>query len=153
MDITVGEFVKLLWDKFPVKKTVSTDANNNLKDELAILKYGHIAGWLEDQDEVYSTSFLDKRTAARIIHQFMKIELCIPDLEEIKAAEILQDLYTCRVCANHIAQVYLRNIMYKEEVLINGQQICIFNSSRMVMKDEVENILKQLSYIYEKLST
>ena len=35
----------------------------------------------------------------------------IKDLDNIDPAEILRDLYDCRVCVNHIAQIYLRGIM------------------------------------------
>lgn len=80
--------------------------------------YGRQKGWLEDEDERFSQSYITRRAAARIIHQFMKIELKIPDLSDISAAEVLTDLYTCRTCANHIAQVFVRGLMEGEE--ING---------------------------------
>ena len=76
MNITIKDFVILL----------------SQKD----LAYGHVHGWLEDQDERFCDNLLDRRTAARIFHRYMKIELGVPDLEDISAANVLADLYTCR---------------------------------------------------------
>ena len=44
----------------------------------------------------------------------------ISDLQDISKADELRDLYDCRVCANHIAQVYLRDIMSAKELSVNG---------------------------------
>jgi hypothetical protein len=56
------------------------------------------------------TQPLYKKTAARIIHIFMKDVLDLPDLDWQGAAN-LRDIYECRVCANAIAQVYERGII------------------------------------------
>ena len=39
---------------------------------------------------------------------------------DINKASCLRDLYDCRVCANHIAQVYLRGIMDASDIRRGG---------------------------------
>ena len=126
MDITIKVFVFLL----------------SQKD----LSYGHVKGWLEDQDERFGNNLLDRRSAARIIHRYMKIELGIPDLEDISAANVLADLYTCRTCVNHIAQVYLRGIMEAQVVERDGVKYKIFNHLDEISLDESTNCLKRLFF-------
>ena len=149
--ITVQDFVRLLWEKFDQTRssaTVSPSADIN-----TILHYGHLQGWLEDWDEHDSQRFVDKKAAARIIHQFMKIELKIPDIEDKETyskAEELRDLYLCRACANHIAHVYVRGIMEAEFIEANGQEALIFNGSRTITCKEAEEIIIQLkNYLYK----
>lgn len=125
-EITVGEFVEMLWTECGADSECmagtecggaapgeGSDASLTLGE---LLRYGHFRGWLEDSDERHPESMLNRQTAARIIHQFMVVELHVPDIADISAAEKIRDLYTCRVCANHIAQVYLRGIMGAQEI-------------------------------------
>ncbi len=56
------------------------------------------------------TQPLNKKTAARICHIFMKGVLNLSDVDWQEAAK-LRDIYECRVCANAIAQVYERGII------------------------------------------
>lgn len=132
---TIENFVLTLWNKCGYK-TIDE------KDLPHLLLYGHKRGWLEDSDEINPQNFLDRRTAARIIHQFMKIEMHIPDEKNISKAEILKDLYTCRVCANHIAQVVVKNIM--QPVLSPDGQTYIFDSLAPVTKKEQQSIINRL---------
>ena len=118
MNITIKDFVNLL----------------SQKD----LAYGHSRGWLEDQDERFCDNLLDRRTAARIIHRYMKIELRVPDLTDISAANVLADLYTCRACVNDVAQVFLRGIMQARQVERDGKIIEIFDMGGLVIKEDAE---------------
>ena len=102
------------------------------------LAYGHVHGWLEDQDERFGDNYLDRRTAARIIHRYMKIELGVPDLPDISAANVLADLYTCRSCVNDVAQVFLRGIMQSQEVERDGELFEIFDMMGEVSQYEAE---------------
>lgn len=52
-----------------------------------------------------------RKDAARILHLYLKKISHIKDEENISKASVLKDLYDCRVCADHIAQVYLKGIM------------------------------------------
>lgn len=53
---------------------------------------------------------IKRRTAAGIIHH-MLLRTGEADEEHTEAALRLKDLYTCRTCVNHIAQVYAKGIM------------------------------------------
>ena len=144
---TINNFVLSLWNRCGYKTI-----DENLLPHL--LLYGHKRGWLEYADETNPHKPLDRRTAARIIHQFMKIEMHIPDETDISQAENLKDLYTCRVCANHIAQVVVKKIM--QPVLAPDEKTYIFDSLAIVTKQEQEPIIKKIrkalfinSFLYE----
>lgn len=144
---TINNFVLSLWNRCGYKTI-----DENLLPHL--LLYGHKRGWLEDSDETNPHKLLDRRTAARIVHQFMKIEMHIPDETDISQAENLKDLYTCRVCANHIAQVVVKKIM--QPVLAPDEKTYIFDSLAIVTKQEQEQIIKKIrktlfinSFLYE----
>ena len=124
MNITIKHFVNLL----------------SQKD----LSYGHAHGWLEDQDERFCENNLNRQTAARIIHQFMKIELGVPDIEDISPANVLIDLYNCHTCVNHIAQVYLRGIIKEQTIVHDGKEYKVFNHLEEMTKEEAEEGLGAL---------
>lgn len=124
--VTIETFIKIL----------SNDKSPDL------LNKAHIAGWIEDQDERFPDSPVDKRTAARIIHNYMIKVLGISDLTDISGAEVLKDLYTCHACVNHVAQVYLRGIMSAEEVEVNGETAVIFNMTRQLEENEITEICR-----------
>lgn len=75
------------------------------------MHYAYHAGWLEDMDTVGKDEPLLKKNAARIIHEFMRLELQEPDIDNISCASKLRDLYDCRVCTKHVMQVYAKGIM------------------------------------------
>lgn len=72
---------------------------------------GQERGWLEYEDELFCNDQITRKQMARIIHMFLLKEKGISDIPDISRAEVLRDLYDCRVCAGHVAQVYLRGIM------------------------------------------
>lgn len=135
---TIHQFITSLWTHF--------FADNPLP-EGALLRYAHTRGWLEDQDERFCNNTLNRQTAARIIHQFMRIELGVPDLEDISGANKLTDLYTCHTCVNHIAQVYLRGIMDAQLVERDGVEYKVFNHLEELSEKEMSVILKRVSAI------
>ena len=163
-EITVGEFVEMLWTECGADSECRADtecggaalsegsgASLTLSE---LLRYGHFRGWLEDCDGRHPGTLLNRQTAARIIHQFMVVELGVPDIADIKEAERLRDLYTCRVCANHIAQVYLRGIMGAREIdgvdgLLSedtgaAQSVLIFNHLGRVTQSEAREAMEGL---------
>lgn len=77
-------------------------------------------GWLEFEDKLYHEDEINRKNIARIIHMYLLKVMGISDLQDISKASELRDLYDCRVCANHIAQVYLRDIMSAKELSVNG---------------------------------
>lgn len=133
--ITVGEFASRLFGL--LKKPLE------LSD---LLRFGHFRGWLEDSDEAHPEAALNRQTAARITHEFMRIELSIPDLADISPATKLKDLYTCRVCANHIAQLYCRGIMdaKKEEPDSTDSSVLFFNHLALLSQDQALAIISKL---------
>lgn len=165
-DITVGEFVEILWTEcrggsgmacgVDSECWAGTECGGAAPGEGSaasltlgeLLRYGHFRGWLEDSDERHPESLLNRQIAARIIHQFMVVELHVPDIADISAAEKLRDLYTCRVCANHIAQVYARGIIGAEEVLSSDaaatQSILIFNHLGRMSYREAQKIISSI---------
>ena len=136
-EISVGEFVFLLMNC----KNNSASKNLSLTE---LLRYGHFRLWLEDQDETHPENPLNRQTAARILHEFLRIECGLNDLQDITSATQLKDLYTCRVCTNHIAQVCARGLMHPQEIQTSVKEEQIFNHLELVQKNEVQEILKKV---------
>lgn len=138
--ISVGEFVFLLMN------CKNSSANKNLS--LAeLLRYGHFRLWLEDQDEAHPENHLNRQTAARILHEFLRIECGFDDLQNISSATKLKDLYTCRVCTNHIAQVCARGLMHPQEIQTSEKEELIFNHLEVMKKSEALEILQKVKEI------
>lgn len=72
---------------------------------------GRKKGWLEEEDELFAGEQISRKNIARILHMYLVKERGVKDISDISGAECLRDLYDCRVCANHVAQMYLRGIM------------------------------------------
>ena len=71
---------------------------------------------------------LTRIDAAIMLHKYMLEVAGIPDLEDISGAAVLKDLYDCRKCVNHIAQVYLRGLMKPVRYpLPDGSEILLFD--------------------------
>ena len=97
-------------------------------------------GWLEYEDQLYSEDPIVRKNVARIIHMYLMKEKGISDLPSIKEAEVLHDLYDCRVCANHIAQVFMRGIMGAKDLAVKGGFL-VFDPEGI---DDDETVLVQL---------
>ena len=156
-EITVGEFVEMVWGlRAGCSGATLWEVASASLTLSELLRYGHFRGWLEDSDERHPENFLNRQTAARIIHQFMVVELHMSDVADISAAEKLRDLYTCRVCANHIAQVYARGIMGAEEVLLGdavaAQNNLIFNHLGRMSFNEAREAMERLRSSSEGMS-
>lgn len=81
----------------------------------------------EDYDILNAEKPIERRSAARILHRILIAELGEEDESDWSAAERLQDLYSCHVCLNHIAQVYVKGIMggRREDLFdLEGQMTC-----------------------------
>lgn len=90
------------------------------EDNEDVFSNGLENGWLEFEDKLYRDDEINRKNIARIIHLYLLKEKGISDLKDISKAAELRDLYDCRVCANHVAQVYLRDIMSAKELFVNG---------------------------------
>ena len=90
------------------------------EDSVDVYSAGLENGWLEYEDKLYKDDEITRKIIARIIHMYLLKEKGIPDIQDISKAGELKDLYDCRVCANHVAQVYLRDIMSAKELSVSG---------------------------------
>ena len=75
------------------------------------IDYALHKGIIEDYDMTHINNPIERRSAARIIHEALLTEFAERDVEEWTAAEKLIDLYSCHTCVIHIAQVYVKGIM------------------------------------------
>ena len=90
------------------------------EDTTDVFSNGLEKGWLEFEDQLYRDDEITRKNIARIIHMYLLKEKGILDLQDISKACELRDLYDCRVCANHVAQIYLRGIMGSKELSAKG---------------------------------
>lgn len=134
--LTKGRFISMITEKFSGYVMDSGNAD--------LMSYRK-AGWIEEQDVIGKDEELDRRTAARIIHMFMKKILGIRDLKDITPAYGLKDLFDCRVCAAHIAEVYIRGII--QPIDMNG--MLIFDVFRSVSEEEAEKMIAVLNEVWQ----
>ena len=111
------------------------------RNEEDVISYGYRTGWLEDMEFTGRKCTLDKRTAARIVHQFMRFELREQELLDISSAGELADLYDCRSCVMHVAQMYCKGIM---EAIRCEDGRFIFGMDRSVNAGESFEILERV---------
>ena len=76
-----------------------------------IWRRGMEKGWLEERERLEAEKPIERRTAAKIVHEFLRRECGEADEADWGAAGRLKDLYYCRTCVNHVAQVYAKGIM------------------------------------------
>ena len=141
--ITVGQFVTALLAKCP---TILTSYNHTMSSPgtLGPLNYGYQAGWLEDMDITGMDEPLLRKNAARIIHEFLRLELHEPDTKDISAATKLRDLYDCRVCTKHIMQVVAKGIM---EGYYLTDTLYLFGLNDQITTEEAQIIIDRVSHI------
>lgn len=75
------------------------------------IDYALHKGIVEDYDITNINNPIERRSAARIVHDVLLTEFSEKDEDEWSAAENLRDLYICHTCVMHIAQVYVKGIM------------------------------------------
>jgi rhodanese-related sulfurtransferase len=79
------------------------------------IDYALYHGIIEDYDMTNLKNPIERRSAARIIHEALLTEFSERDEEDWSVAEKLKDLYSCHTCVMHIAQVYAKGIMLGRE--------------------------------------
>lgn len=133
--VSVKEFAEMLY---------RTDPKNRAPGD--ILNTAHSEGWLEAQDIYEKEKILKRLDAARVLHLFIREKRGIKDLPDITGAEVLKDLYDCRKCVNHIAQVFLRGLIKPISIKTSGDHsFLIFDSKADLTKDEALMIADDLS--------
>lgn len=113
------------------------------------VEYGCSFGWLEAGDVAAQDEVLLRKHAARIIHNFLRLELKEADDIDGSPAYVLQDLFDCRVCAGHIIQVYVKGIMNSVARPDGGM---IFSAEDVVSREEAEEILLRTLYPGKRVS-
>ena len=101
------------------------------------LDYAIHKGIMEDYDMTNINNPLERRCAARIVHEALMTEFFEKDEIEWSAANKLIDLYSCRTCVMHIAQVYVKGIML-------GCEDNLFNLSGNITVYEAADILVRM---------
>ena len=82
----------------------------------------------DNSDEMLEQS-VTKKKAALILYAFIKDVLHLKDLDW-GDAKALKDIYDCRICANAIAQVCARKLLYPEKEDVFGIEN-IMNDSQL----------------------
>lgn len=95
-------------------------------------------GWLEARERLEAEKPIERRTAAKIVHEFLRRECGEADEADWGAAGRLKDLYDCRTCVNHVAQVYAKGIM--TEVSEN-----VFGMREVVQMKEAAEIAERMA--------
>lgn len=116
--MTTAELVKSIWMLW--KEGEENAFSSCFRDFFA---YGRKKGWLEDQDERGQETPVNRMTAARILHGFLRKELGEPDESDWRGAEHLKDIYDCHTCVGHVAQMYAKGIMEAENQVFGMQRL------------------------------
>ena len=94
---------------------------------------------LEIKDEQYDL-VLTRKLCAKIIHEYLQRYMHEPDETSIERAYFIKDLFDCRICANHIAQVYLKGIM---DAFILDKDLVLFMPEKEVGEEELKEIIRR----------
>lgn len=142
-------FIQLLWETYLDQKVLKeAEEAENRPQQMALsdlFQYGRRQGWLEEEDILQAQDAIEKRHAARILHQFLRIELGEADEEDISLASRLEDLYDCRVCVLHVAQMYLKGIMESEPILLAGEKESeVFGMRDMISDEKAKQMVRRL---------
>ncbi len=127
--ITTEEFVTML------RKTHFPDEN-----AANPLQKSKEEGWVEPFHILHGTDWIERIAAAGILHQFIKIILQEKDEDNWEPAKKLKDIYDCRTCVNHVAQVYCKGIMGS---ITTKSETVIFGMQELLRKDEAVQIVKR----------
>lgn len=101
------------------------------------IDYALLKGIIEDYDMTNISTPIERRSAARIVHEVLLMELGEKDEAKWSAAENLRDLYSCHTCVMHIAQVYVKGIML-------GRDNTVFDVKGSVTPAEASEIVVRM---------
>ena len=96
---------------------------------------------------------ITKKQAALIVHEFIKKVLNEPDEKDVAAARILRDLFDCRVCTQHIEQVFCKGIMCPMVDLKTSKSSGIpimFGGNTLLDEEEADSIVKRVFNISQR---
>ena len=143
--VTIGEFVSILWnERFGRGKKATADgvagAEGDVPDGLLgrPMEIALLHGWAEPSDIRRTEEAIRRNEAARLLHEFLWRELGEADEEDWGAAKELKDLYDCRVCVAHVAQVYCKGIMTAKDGVFGMREIIRPEEAREMAARTVE---------------
>lgn len=148
--ITTGEFVSVILCRIREAEAPGRNAAKNCGAEddgrnaagdfpgADIWQRGMEKGWLEERERLEAEKPIERRTAAKIAHEFLRRECGEADEADWGAARRLKDLYDCRTCVNHVAQVYAKGIM-------TGLSEDVFGMREGLQTEEAAEIAKRLT--------
>lgn len=141
MNVTVREFTLAIMRDDHVGGEMMTD------DEL--FREAYTMKVIDNQDYLHPDDYITRKAAARIIHHTLLYLLDEMDIRDIRPANVLVDLYDCRTCVLHIAQVYCKGIMKSKMIKdkSSGKTYEIFDMNSGIDHEEMNQIL---SKIWEK---
>lgn len=132
--MTTEAFVTMIWKQLEKEE----GAQPSSCQLLSLSDYGHRRGWLEHVDITGWKNPLERRTAARIVHEILRKERHEADEDNWRGAEQLKDLYDCHTCVNHVAQVYAKGIMEP----VDGNNL--FGMRQELTREEAERIVMRI---------
>ncbi|MCR2804408.1 rhodanese-like domain-containing protein [Paenibacillus sp. SCIV0701] len=101
------------------------------------MDYALYKGMIEDYDLTNVSKPIERRSAARIVHETLLTEFGEKDEQDWSAAENLKDLYSCRTCVMHIAQMYVKGIM-------PGRDPYMFDTAGSLTRVEAEEVVARM---------
>lgn len=138
MNVTVREFTLSIMRDDHVGGELMTD------DEL--FREAYTLNVIDNQDYLHPDDYITRKAAARIIHHTLLYLLDEMDVSDIRPANVLIDLYDCRTCVLHIAQVYCKGIMGSKTITDKntGKTYEIFDMNSGIEHDEMNQILSKI---------
>ena len=107
-----------------------------------VLEEAHTLGLIDLYDVEHPDEAVVRKKAAKIFHMYLLNVMQVKDEDDISHASVMKDLYDCRVCVNHIAQVYLKGIMKAHEY---PGGLILFDSDVEITEAEVKEALDNLN--------
>lgn len=96
---------------------------------------------------------ITRKQAALIVHEFIKRVLNEPDEKDVTEARILRDLFDCRVCVQHIEQVFCKGIMrpmVDYETAKSSGIPMMFGGNTLLDEEEADSIVKRVFDISQR---
>jgi rhodanese-related sulfurtransferase len=104
--ITTEQFVTMIFKNSKVNIEPTHEGRS-----YEYMNYALHKGIIDDYDMTNISNPIERRSAARIVHEMLLTEFGEKDEDEWSTAKKLSDLYTCHTCVIHIAQMYVKGIM------------------------------------------
>jgi len=130
--VTTGQFITMILEA--IKDIINLRGDNCIS---GYVDYALQKGIVEDYDRGNWDFPIERRAAARIAHEALLMELGEEDEEDWSAANSLQDLYICRTCVIHIAQMYVKGIM-------PGRENSMFDVKGKISYSEARSIVERM---------